>query len=128
MLYRCDRKGVNAICTRTVLAGAGAAEVQVKADDEGCQLPSAFTVGQQPIKQNASAPAVTERTPDGVRSNDTWTEHPLQVRRSCTALDGGGSWQVLHVSHTGVTAATDPSPVLSRINVVDMYVPGSFEL
>jgi alpha-galactosidase len=105
-----------------------AAEVSLKLDGEaGCLLPSAFTVGQQRIKQKASPSTATERTPDGVRSNDTWTEHSLQVQRSCTALDGGGAWQVMHVAHTG-TGATEPPPVLSAINVVDMFVPGSFEL
>jgi hypothetical protein len=101
-------------------------------DDVGCQLPSAFSVGQERIDMAVSSPTATEHTPDGVRSNDSWSNHSLQVQRACVALTGGGSWQVLDIAHTG--AATPPSapsssPVLSAINVLDVLVPGTtFEL
>ena len=54
-------------------------------------------------------------------------EGALRATRSCTALSGGGAWQTLHFAHTGGPSAA-PSPVLHDVDVLDVAVPGRFEL
>ena len=103
----------------------------LKLDDEqslGCPLPAGFGSGRRRVPLPSSAAAGTSRaTADGTETNDTLSEGALRATRSCTALSGGGAWQTLHFAHTGGPSAA-PSPVLHDVDVLDVAVPGRFEL
>ena len=95
----------------------------------GCQLPAKFTFGGQPISLPAAETLQKEVTPDGTRSNDTWTSpnRRLQVMRSCTTLDGGGAWQVLRFAHVGNSTESPLAPLSAALSYSG-FLQGSYQL
>jgi alpha-galactosidase len=107
---------------------------RIKSDDSGgCQLSTSITYGGQRIVSSSGIAlnVTTTHTADGVQTQDTVLLRggAVSMLRTCTALEGGGAWQVLELSHVGSRATqADAGKQLTLVNVLDTFVAGSFEL